>query len=187
MTRKSCLALSATFVISAFVMSDIGPRLATFASGLVLVFLALLAQATRHVLGDVLGSILRDAVGKEVTTCRRDCSNSSSRVSSRRLSLASLKSQEWPSSSISEFDRGAIYSKMSRCTQNGSSSLSGEVDLLDWQHSCPQQFNARATEHGLLEGFQSVDLIFGLATAPWFGDGVPDGVEVAGQCSRELL
>jgi len=61
------------------------------------------------------------------------------------------------------------------------------MDLLDWQHSCPQQFNARAAEHGPLEGFQSVDLAFGLATAPWFGDGVPDGVDVAGQYSRELL
>ncbi len=69
----------------------------------------------------------------------------------------------------------------------GSSSLSGKMVLLQWQHSCPQQFNARTTEHGPLEGFQSVDLTFGLATAPWFGDGFPDGVEVAGQCSRELL
>jgi hypothetical protein len=30
-------------------------------------------------------------------------------------------------------------------------------------------------------------LAFGLAAAPWFGDGVPDGVDVAGQYSRELL
>jgi hypothetical protein len=35
----------------------------------------------------------------------------------------------------------------------GSSSLSGKMDLLDWQHSCPQQFNARAAEHGPLESF----------------------------------
>jgi hypothetical protein len=149
-------------VISAFVMSDIGPRLATFASGLVLVFLALLAQATRHVLGDVLGSILRDAVGREVTTCRRDCSNSSSRASSRRLLLASLKSQEWRSSSISEFDRGAIYSKMSRCTQMGLRHF--PVRWIYWIGSILARSNSmRATEHGPLEGFQSVDLIFGLA------------------------
>jgi hypothetical protein len=71
--------------------------------------------------------------------------------------------------------------------QTGSSSLSGEIDLFQWQHSYPQQFDACAAEHGPLESFQSVDLAFGLATAPWFGDGVPDGVDVAGQYSRELL
>ena len=69
----------------------------------------------------------------------------------------------------------------------GSSSLSGEIDLLEWQHSCPQQFDACAAEHGPLEGFQSVYLAVGLATAPWFDDGIPDGVDVAGQYSRELL
>jgi hypothetical protein len=46
---------------------------------------------------------------------------------------------------------------------------------------------ARAAEHGSLEGFQSVDLAFGLASAPWLGDGVPDGVDVAAQHPRELL
>ena len=69
----------------------------------------------------------------------------------------------------------------------GSSSLSGEMDLLDWQHSCPQQFDAPAAEHGTVESFQSVDLAFGLTTAPWFGDRVPDGVDIAGQRPRELL
>jgi hypothetical protein len=69
----------------------------------------------------------------------------------------------------------------------GSSSLSGKMDLLQWQHSRPQQFDACAAEHGPLECFQSVDLAFGLATAPWFGDSVPDGVDVTGQYPRELL
>ncbi len=62
---------------------------------------------------------------------------------------------------------------------NGSSSLSGKVDLWDWKHSRPQQFDAHAAEHGSLEGFQSVELAFGLATASRFGDGVHDGVDVA--------
>ena len=61
------------------------------------------------------------------------------------------------------------------------------MDLLNWQQSCPQQFNTHAFEHGPLEGFQSVVLALGLDTAPWFGDRVPDGVDVAGQCPRELL
>jgi len=55
----------------------------------------------------------------------------------------------------------------------GSSSLSGEIDLLEGQHSRPQQFDAYAAEHGPFEGFQSVDLAFGLTTAPCLGDGVP--------------
>jgi hypothetical protein len=58
---------------------------------------------------------------------------------------------------------------------------------LQWQHSRPQQFDACAAEHGPLEGFQSADFAFGLATAPSFSDGVSDGVGVAGQYSRELL
>jgi hypothetical protein len=62
-----------------------------------------------------------------------------------------------------------------------------EVDLLDWQHSRAQQFYASAAEHGSLQCFQSVDLAFGLAAAPRFGDGVPDGVDVAAQDPRELL
>jgi hypothetical protein len=62
-----------------------------------------------------------------------------------------------------------------------------EVDLLDWQHSRAQQFYARAAKHGSLQRFQSVDLAFGLAAAPRFGDGVPDGVDVAAQDPRELL
>jgi hypothetical protein len=62
-----------------------------------------------------------------------------------------------------------------------------EVDLLDWQHSRAQQFYARTAEHGSLQRFQSVDLAFGLAAAPRFGDGVPDGVDVAAQDPRELL
>jgi hypothetical protein len=61
------------------------------------------------------------------------------------------------------------------------------MDLLQWLHSRPQQFDACAAEHGPLECFQSVDLAFGLATAPWFGDSVPDGVDVTGQYPRELL
>jgi hypothetical protein len=46
-----------------------------------------------------------------------------------------------------------------------------EMDLLDWQHSRPQQCDARADEHGPLRGFQSIDLTFGLATVPGSGDG----------------
>jgi len=58
---------------------------------------------------------------------------------------------------------------------------------LERQHSRAQQFDACAAEHGPFEGFQSVDLALGLATTPWFGDGVSDGVDVVGQYSRELL
>jgi hypothetical protein len=51
--------------------------------------------------------------------------------------------------------------------------------MLDGQmkrhHPSAHRFGARATVHRALEGFQSIDLPFGLAVAPALGQRVSDG------------
>jgi len=59
--------------------------------------------------------------------------------------------------------------------------------LVEGLHSRPQQFDSGAAEHRSFEGLQTVDLAFGLAAAPWFGNCVPDGLDVTAQRPRELL
>jgi hypothetical protein len=59
--------------------------------------------------------------------------------------------------------------------------------VIEGEHSRAQEFDFRAAVHGALESRQPIDLTFGLAAAPWLGNGVPDGLDVAGQGLRECL
>ena len=55
------------------------------------------------------------------------------------------------------------------------------------QHPGAYEFCARASVHRALEGFQTIDLPFGLAVAPTFGQRVPDRVNILPQRSNEAL
>ena len=55
------------------------------------------------------------------------------------------------------------------------------------QHPGAYEFCARASVHRALEGFQTIDLPFGLAVAPTFGQRVPDCVNILPQRSNEAL
>ena len=55
------------------------------------------------------------------------------------------------------------------------------------QHPSAYEFCARASVHRALEGFQTIDLPFGLAVAPTFGQRVPDRVNILPQRSNEAL
>ena len=57
----------------------------------------------------------------------------------------------------------------------------------EWKHSRSQQLNACATIHGALKCLEAIDLSLGLAAAPMFHDGVPDGLDISAQRSRKLL
>lgn len=54
---------------------------------------------------------------------------------------------------------------------------------MERQHPGTQEFGARATVHGSLESFQSVDLPLGLTVTPAVGQRIPDSVDIAPQCS----
>ena len=51
------------------------------------------------------------------------------------------------------------------------------------QHPGAYEFCARASVHRALEGFQTIDLPFGLAVAPTFGQRVSDRVNILSQRS----
>lgn len=55
-----------------------------------------------------------------------------------------------------------------------------------WKHSRSQQLNACVAVHGALKCLEAIDLPLGLATAPMFDNGVPDGLDISAQRSRKL-
>jgi len=69
----------------------------------------------------------------------------------------------------------------------GSASLFVLNRQVERQHPGAQEFGACATVHRALEGLQSIDVPFGLAIAPAFGQRVCDGVEISPHCSSEAL
>jgi hypothetical protein len=54
------------------------------------------------------------------------------------------------------------------------------------EHPGTQQFHPGSAVHGSLQGFEPVDLPFGLSITPEFRDGVSDGGEVLPQLENEL-
>ena len=86
----------------------------------------------------------------------------------------------------SVFDDDMLFDVADESEFRGSSSLSGRS--IYWSGSIRALNNSMPARPNMarLRVFKRL-LAFGLATAPWFGDGVPDGVDVAGQYSRELL
>jgi len=55
------------------------------------------------------------------------------------------------------------------------------------EHPSAEKFSSCAAIHGSLERFQTIDLPFGLTAAPFFFQGIPDGVDIAPQRARETL
>ncbi len=55
------------------------------------------------------------------------------------------------------------------------------------EHAGAVQFGACTTVHCSLEGFQAIDLPFGLAIAPALRQRIPDGIDIVRQSADELL
>src|SRR5271166_5598091 len=72
-------------------------------------------------------------------------------------------------------------------TFRGSSSNSVVDGQVDRQHPGSQEFGACATVHRALEGFQSIDLPFGLAIAPALSQRVSDGVDISPHRASEAV
>src|ERR1700730_15260293 len=75
--------------------------------------------------------------------------------------------------------------------ENSQIKWSSSNSVIDWQMNrqlpSAQEFGARPTVHRTLEGFQSIDLPFGLAVTPELGHRVFDGVEISPQRASEAV
>jgi hypothetical protein len=82
---------------------------------------------------------------------------------------------------------GFLHSLGVALPKMGSSSICVLFGRADGQHACPQQFDTGTALHSPLECLQSVDLTFGLAVAPGFGDRIANCCEVLTQFPGETM